>query len=476
MPTLMDLPNEILISIINATESENIESFSTCCKLMHRLARHRLEEHKGKKSNFSTIFVKDDFVPLPKPLCGTKYNKSSDQLREFFSDERNRFYPKAMVVNLPAGGNRFLNEHDAIDGLDEVEQQLECRMAEVNSMMGLDIGGIEAEEWGKHIKAGDPTAMLLLLLALLPNLEKLSVHNMGYLPRTLSASYWKIMRLMTEAALEQKKDGLSFGGKLSQCKLTGNFFEHTETSLVPFFMVLPSMRAIQGVELDMEDWPWLYAGAVSPVVDLDLNGAIGAVTLINYIHHIRELKRLRFHYRYDEEIGWKPRGIVTKLRQVASKSLVHLDLTIDVSTEMGWFDSSLGIGSLRSFEVLETVRLQDVLLYEEVRTADSAERLYSTKILGKLFDNSLVKGQILIDFLPSSVRCFQLEDIVNGRLILDTLKGFPEHRAKRLPNLELILLEAGDEINSQIEGICKKSGVQMRSSKKNSPFPKYMGR
>lgn len=64
MPTLMDLPNEILIAIIGVIEPDDIESFSTCCKLIHGLARQRLEEHEYKKSIYSTVLVSDSAPPF----------------------------------------------------------------------------------------------------------------------------------------------------------------------------------------------------------------------------------------------------------------------------------------------------------------------------------------------------------------------------------------------------------------------------
>ncbi len=456
MPTLMGLPNEILISIIEATEPEDIESFSTCCKLMYGLARHRLEEHKEKKRLFSHFSV--DFC---------KPNTHLDtQLRKLFSDERNRLYPATMAVSL-LHGYKLMKEYEdsrtartsSINGLDKFEQQLDSRMAEVHSMIGLEIGGTEAEEWGKHVKAGDSIATFLFLLALLPNLEKFSVAIVGDWPQMLSANYSRIIRLMTRAILEHEKNGLSFGGKLSECEVYGDFDGDIEASLLPLFMVLPRMQKIQGCSLAMENCFWPYADAVSQVVDLDLHGAIDAVTLDEYIRGIRELKKFRFAYASCNNVDWEPWGIVATLRQFAFRSLVYLNLTTDVPFEVDFIDISPGIGSLRSFEVLETVRLHYVLLLEEVWTANSADEVNSAETSENLLDKPLIKGQNLVDFLPSSVRVFELEDIAEGELILDTFEGFPDDRVELLPNLRLIKLDAGDETNSQIEKICKKAGV-----------------
>ena len=125
--------------------------------------------------------------------------------------------------------------------LDEFEHQLKSKMAEVYSMINLDIGGIEAEDWDQHFKAGYPIATFLLLLALLPNLEQLKIEDFSLIGQTLSADYSKIARLMIEAALGQENNGLGFGGRLSMCRIEGHSSEGVGESLLPFIMMLPRM-------------------------------------------------------------------------------------------------------------------------------------------------------------------------------------------------------------------------------------------
>ena len=279
---------------------------------------------------------------------------------------------------------------------------------------------------------------------------------------------------MTEAALEQKENGFGFGGKLSECTVLGNARRGVEENLLPFFMMLPKMRVIRGHFLGLEDCSWPYADAVSPVVDLDLNGGIDTVTLSNFIRGIRELKRFRSNYLCEDDFWWEPRGIISTLRQFALRSLVHLDLTTDMPLEMIRFDSTSGIVSLRSFEVLETIRLDCILLFENFQTADNVEEMsvsyltYSEELRRSLRNDATI--QKLIEFLPSSVRIFRLESITDGELVFPTFEGFTEHRVERLPNFELIALDTGDEFNSQIKKICEEAGVQMTSAKYYSTF------
>ncbi|KAK0515291.1 hypothetical protein JMJ35_002670 [Cladonia borealis] len=465
MPTMMGLPNEILISIIDATGPEDVVSFSTCCKLMYDLARDRLEEHKEKKRLLSKIFVNGDFLPFLLPFRDTNGNKDTD-LKEFFSDKRNRSYPKAMDVTFNLEESGPLYE-------DKFERQLESAMAAVHSMIALVGGEIVATEWGKDVKAGYPLAVFLWFLALLPNLEECEIRIFGYYHQTLSANYSKIIRLMIEAALEQEENRLSYGGRLTKCTVDADFDRNGSIgeSFLPFIMMLPKIRIIQGCCLDIEHLSWPFTDAVSPLVDLDLNGGINTATLSNYVRGIRELKSFRYNFEDDFfvdhlDIDWEPCEIVSTLRQSAFRTLVSLDLTINLSRDLTWFDISPGIGSLRSFEVLETIHLHYILLLEEVLIAHSADEVDSAETSEILDEESLTKRQRLIDFLPSSVKTFQLEDIAiaEGEGVLDIFEGFPEHRVERLPNLELISLDTFYKTISQVREICERAGVRINQA------------
>ena len=283
-----------------------------------------------------------------------------------------------------------------------------------------------------------------------------------------------IIKVMIETGSGQKKDGLGCSGTLTKCTVGGDFCGSIGESFLPFIMMLPEMKTVKGDSLHIEDGSWPFTDAVSPVVDLDLNGVIHTATLSNYVRGVRELKRFQYNFT-DERIphvephgDCEPCGIVDTLRQYAFRSLVSLDLTSEYSYEMYWFDISPGIGSLRSFEVLENVRLHYVLLLEEVLVVDSADEEVLVVDSADEDDSAETsenldeaKGQHLIDFLPSSVKFFHLEDIPGGGHILDAFVGFPEHRVERLPNLESISLDADDKTISRIEDICKETGVRI---------------
>ena len=466
MPTFMGLPNEILTAIIEAIEPDDIESFSSCCKLMYSLARQRIEEHKEKKSLFSKLIVEDDISPLPWSGDNKKYSEPGTYLKGLLSDERNRLYPNTMIVYVFKVGFGSMNysgtARDSVkDGLNDARRELKRTVAGVHSGLGLNLGEDEAEEWAKEVQAGCPIATFLLLLALLPNLRNIIISVDAWSPSTLDASYAKILRHMIEAALRQKENWLGFGRRLSECKVLERFSQGIGEKLLPHLMMLPRIQKFRGVNLAIEDGSWPYTDAASRVVDLDLRGAIDITSLSSYVRGIRELKRFRFIYFGDGHIPWVPCDIVAALRQFALRSLVRLDVTRDAKGTTSWSDVFPGIGSLRSFQVLETVRLDHMLLLREIRGANGADVANPEWKVKDLCDEPKIRGQELIDFLPCSTKTFRLEDIAMGRLVLDLFEGFPKHRVERLPKLELVSLDAGKQINSQIDTICEESGVRV---------------
>lgn len=320
-------------------------------------------------------------------------------------------------------------EISGINDLQGFEQQVESSMREISNKIGLETGGIEAREWGKHVKGGNSSAILIFLLAFLPNLENLNLEYSTSWPLGLSAGYSKILSLMNKAALEQSKAELSFGGRLSRCTVHGEECVSLEKGILPFLMMLPRIQVIQGYRLYIEDCSWPYADAVSPIADFEMHGVMDASTLSSYLSGISELKKFRYTHSSDGYILFEPSEIVATLRQSAFRSLVHLDLTTHAPYECLWANGLSAIGSLRSFEVLETIRLQFILLFLDDRAVNL------TWSLADSYDESATEEQKLINFLPSSARTFRLEDINMRRLVLCIFGEFPEQREERLPKL-----------------------------------------
>ena len=98
--------------------------------------------------------MNSNFQPFPWSLRGSNFPDHNIDLKEFFSDERNRFYPKAMVVLFDCDDFGPIHVSDsgrtarisAIDVNEEFERQPKPRMAEVHNMIALMVREIEATE------------------------------------------------------------------------------------------------------------------------------------------------------------------------------------------------------------------------------------------------------------------------------------------------------------------------------------------
>ena len=135
----------------------------------------------------------------------------------------------------------------------------------------------------------------------------------------------------------------------------------------------------------------------------------------------------------------------------ASRSLVHLELT-------GFTDiyhvklrrHEPFIGSLRAFEVLETLILETVMLYNEIIEQDLAA--------GR---TALAEPERLVDILPASAKKLKLVGELSDEEALEMLAGMEELRDERIPNLESISFE-DVETSSEILSICEGVSVQAR--------------
>lgn len=130
------------------------------------------------------------------------------------------------------------------------------------------------------------------------------------------------------------------------------------------------------------------------------------------------------------------------------------------------------IGSLRAFEVLETLRLETVMLYKEVdgtddRTPDGPppRNQYITPEItqddwagGR---NALVEPERLVDILPASAKRLRLVGGLSNEEAKAMLEDLVELKDERIPNLRRIFFEDVDP-SSGISSLCENASVKAR--------------
>ena len=181
---------------------------------------------------------------------------------------------------------------------------------------------------------------------------------------------------------------------------------------------------------------------------------------------------------------WQPRRIVEALKADASKTLSNLELTSLVATEHAaignpeWTtfeEDEPFIGSLNAFEVLETIRLETMMLYKEIERVDywtqeddnTQPDVEGREASGKESAEEadiLAKPERLVNILPRSTCRLRL---VGGLLKEDAtamLEDLPALRDELLPRLSTIFFENIDrsEIDEKVVQECEDAGVEMK--------------
>lgn len=415
-------------------------------------------------------------------------------LRDFILDEKSALYPRTLIVgDIEEDGMTYrgwIKSEDRIadSELTKIVAQLRDRLLpkvlEVTRALQLDIGDETwVPNWASKIVSGNREAATCLLIALLPNLEKLRIFADGRY--NASPPFYSLLGRLLEGATDSKYDltGLNSFKYLSEVGLEGGDDGSGEDFDVgPLFSALPSIRTIKGRYMEgsfempgQVHKPETSAGPKSEITSLEFReSTIDPDSFSKCIANIKSLQKFIYDFCADIDFGdpyWEPRGIVGVLKAFASRSLVHLELT--GITDIDHVKLRRGepfIGSLRAFEVLETLILETVTLYKEVEGTDDRtpnEKSESNQIGAPETNEHDLSGgrntweepERLVDVLPASARRLRLLGELSDEDAIAMLAGIEELKDKRIPNLESISFE-DVETSSEILSICEGVSVQ----------------
>lgn len=405
----------------------------------------------------------------------------SKHLQDILEDDDIRFYTRVMRIGSLEYGDP---EDDGEEG--PHEQAKAVLLANIESRYGLQVSTIvtnvynallpyvaktDVDWWIKHVIRGkEPVAVVILLLALYPNLEVLYIHEPGQ-------RWWKnrkwgnLFRSLTTKAMDPTTT-LSIFNRLSEFHLTGlgddGGMEANALMLTPF-MALPAMRKIVGSVVDGRNFHWPYGTGASKVTALDLEGDIDTTSLSHLIRGLKTLENFRYEFSspvawskkaysagdYLNQLKWgprsnkdaayqdldegyadddnadeddsdecpsgfdevdrpkfEPRAITLKLLQYARDSLVSLDLSAAGFEGAAKFDSDEPfIGSLRSFRTLRVVRLGTMMLFKEVKCFGNVSLQNSTQQTSLME----IRAQRLVNLLPVTIYCLEMISKYVGR-------------------------------------------------------------
>lgn len=336
-----------------------------------------------KKAQFSVVAVGDTRRsvwdnkvrnPIFHPLVALKY---------FLRDGQNTLFPRTLYLG--GTGDHGLRDLDydvldddndyneRVENLEIVNARKEHFDSKVHQVLQSLLGDtLEANQWSMLISSQDPDAAAALLITILPNLQTLNIYVpwTGHLTQQL-----KKIHLSSAAASCNRSPPLHSFSSLSELYIQGDSQEDlTVFDMLATSMLIPSLRRLKGRSIKASDQSWPHKEGCSGVTEISLDScAIDSNSLSECLRAVRSLQL--FDYTFD--IGQiypptylEPRGIVAALRKYASTTLVHLGLNMEAPRAYQNFDNGEPfLDSLRSFEKLETIRLDSVMLFKEVEVS-----------------------------------------------------------------------------------------------------------
>lgn len=381
-------------------------------------------------------------------------------------------------------------DSDLVKIVAQLGDRLLSKVLEMTRVLRLDTsrGWISdwARFWTSDIVLGDLVAATSLLVTLLPNLEKLRlVESFRHYDTEI---FYATLDSLLEATEDPNRDltGLNLFKNLSEVGIHGcDEYAGVDFQISRKFGALPSIRTIKGRRIDGEAGQ--YGGCffhspppAEPASDITTvefyQSSIDTASFYRCIEKIKSLRKFAYDFWQPANPGpqdWEPRGIVGVLQLFASRTLVHLELTgVTAIYTVIFRRGEPFIGSLRAFEVLNTLRLESLMLYKEVEGTDDRtpdEKSESNQIGPPEITehdwaggrNALVEPERLVDILPASAKRLRLVGELSNEEAMAMLADVVELKDERIPNLRRIFFEDVHS-SSEILSMCEEASVKAR--------------
>lgn len=450
-----------------------------CCKLFDRLGGKRRRLCKRRKAEFSTVLVGDTTQSHWRVPGQSTVAHTLEVLKDLLSDEQNTLFPRTLYLgeawSVEDGWNS-LNDGEFRKIINEYGDRITSKVQQVHH--SLSMGDFaKAEDWSNAILSKDQDATAALLVSILPRLQVLNIYQPEQ--NNMLSRLGEIFQMCTVASFSGIASSRAFGSltelNIEQGQqLNGNWI----FGILAKSMLIPSLRLLRARLTEAEHCPSAYQDRSSNVVGMELEACrVDSFSIFECLRGVHRLQGFSYSFepRYHvNRMCMEPRGIVTALRQYAWKTLVHLTLiTLRPEIRDDFANGEPFIGSLRSFEALETVGLDSVMLFQEVQepknlsgTNDEQSKGSSLRDADVSEANDLVEMQRLVDFLPASA---QRLEVAGGLSIEDVAEMFAdlvELKEERLPNLCEVNFTDNDPLDQETIAICRKAGLKVRAWKR----------
>ena len=492
MPLFGGLANETLFQIIKEISPDDIIALASCCRHLYVLSQELLAYHQEKRVNADDVVV-GWYMWTPSAIHPSKH------LQDILANDDSRFYTRVLKIGALSCRDP---EDDWVNGAEGPHMQAKSALlADIRSQYGCELSSLIAKvyrallphaaktkigQWINSVKQGEPEAVVILLLALYPDLETLYI-------RDPSLEWWKdtewgnLFRSLTTTAMDPTTNTLKIFSRLSDFHLMGSADEvaaDANVRMVTPFMALPTMCSILCRVVYGRTAHWRCVRATSEVTNFDLEGDVDPTSLSAYIRGFKALEHFRYQFSAslfwrkifgrveaanwskwgpradndtavedtvdpaedDSEPGnvnqpdskWEPGAITAILLRYAGNSLVSLDLAATGFRGVLDFDyDEPFIGSLRSFQVLKRVCLDTMMFFKRVKCSSNVSLVGRESAHQKSWVE--IRAQRLVDFLPPTIESVTMTCVYVGQGlskgdVTELFTGLPELR-HQLPNL-----------------------------------------
>ena len=285
MPTLLDLPNELLEGILSCIAPNDLDNFVLSCKLLHKLATLRLQEHKVLKRDLTRV---DNRRPF-------KANQISELLHHILVMPFKADYVQQVYID--DWHWRFFDPNEDDEAAEScphhlyADNTMQAFKTAVQKTDSIPIG--DKERWISRIECGDENPVLGLLLSKLHYLTSINI--------SLTSMEDRFLFQILEGAI--KEPGSPSFSRLLEVEISGISLEMHNLCLLTIFAALPSVTSLKARRLFGEDWHHHKAFSLTPhssnLRDLDLEGC--NISCSAFFNLIKSAKSLRsFTYSYPE--------------------------------------------------------------------------------------------------------------------------------------------------------------------------------
>ena len=469
MPTILDLPNELLCEIFDHIYPDDIPNFALTCKDIYEVAEDAVKLHLAREDTYEEVVLHgchrhgDNAHPL-------------SLIKEMCMDWRVGEYVKTLTIDCcglwfdPA---RFRDK----ENLEDARRFQSARRTD-NDLNRKIMPSIrrcieeKANEWClpppdcfgvkslcDEAERGERSSMVsLLLLFFLPNLEAICLSQYTWSALHLRDTVFSMSRRDPEQSSRARKPFMS----LKEVDLRGSRQDliGEDVDVLICFTALPSMQRLHG-EYVAGHWrpvnEWTILPHTSNVTEIRLsNSAIQSEHLEQLFLGIRSLER--FTYHHDEQMAegmeFKAHKILAALLRHAKHSLRFLAIFGDSDT---FEEEDDGTMDLQGFQALKEVRFNIGTYYEALP--------YDVAPDGR---RRIDDFQPLVYALPRSIEVVSLCGIKKFRHIAHLFVDFAEKKDVRLPNLNKVrfrgrYVHGHDEEWAQLRKMCEGLGVTMET-------------